>query len=73
MKLKSAAFLPIKHENKVMAIAVAINKKNSDFDFTDIRILEHISVIIYGIIDKMKLYNKLKNNDIKVGETNGNG
>ena len=72
VKLKSAAFLPIKHENKVIAIIVAINKKNSDFDFSDIRILEHISIIIYGIIDKMKLYNKLKIKNIEMGEANGN-
>lgn len=72
VKLKSAAFLPIKHENKVIAIIVAINKKNSDFDFSDIRILEHISIIIYGIIDKMKLYNKLKIKNTEMGEANGN-
>ena len=72
VKLKSAIFLPIKKENNVIAIIAAVNKKNSDFNLSDIKILEHISVIIYGIIDKMALYNKL-NNNIKMGEANGNG
>ncbi|MCR4663203.1 MAG: GAF domain-containing protein, partial [Endomicrobiaceae bacterium] len=73
VKLKSAVFLPVKNENKVTAVVVAINKINSDFDFLDVRILEHISVIIYGIIDKMKFYNKLKFNNMEMGEANGNG
>ncbi len=63
VKLKTAVFLPIKHENKVIAIMVAINKKKFDFNFSDIRLLEHISIIIYAIIDKMNLYNKLKVNN----------
>lgn len=69
--LKTAAFLPVKQDNKVIAIIVAINKKDSIFNFSDIRILEHISIIIYGIIEKMSLYKKLKAN-IKTGEINGN-
>ena len=69
--LKTAVFLPVKHNNKVVAIIVAINKKDSDFNCSDIRILEHISIIIYGIIERMNLYEKLKAN-MKMGESNGN-
>ena len=52
VKLKTAAFVPVKKNNKVIAIIVAVNKKDSDFNCSDIRILEHISIIIYGIIEK---------------------
>ncbi|MBO7431679.1 MAG: GAF domain-containing protein [Elusimicrobia bacterium] len=69
--LKTAAFVPVKQDNTVFAIIVAINKKDSSFNCSDIKILEHISVIIYGIIEKMSLYDKIKGN-IKMGETNGN-
>ena len=62
VKLKSAAFLPIKQEEKVIAIIVAINKKKMDFNCTDMKILGHLSVIIYGIIERMDLYKKLKVN-----------
>jgi len=62
VKLKSAAFLPIKQEEKVIAIIVAINKKKTDFNCTDMKILGHLSVIIYGIIERMDLYKKLKVN-----------
>ncbi len=71
VKLKSAVFLPVKQEDEVIAIVVAINKKNSSFNGTDIKALEHISVIIYGIMERMDLYNKLKAN-VKMGEANGN-
>ena len=69
--LKTAAFLPVKRDNNVFAIIVAINKKDSGFNCSDIRILEHISIIIYGIIERMNLYDKI-NANIKMGETNGN-
>ncbi len=60
VKLKSAIFLPVKKEDEVIAIIVAINKKNSSFNCTDVKALEHISVIIYGIIERMNLYKKIK-------------
>ena len=60
VKLKSAVFLPVKNEDKVIAIVVAVNKKDSSFNCSDVKVLEHISVIIYGIIERMNLYNKLK-------------
>ena len=60
VKLKSAVFLPVKKEDKVIAIVVAVNKKDSSFNCSDVKVLEHISVIIYGIIERMNLYNKLK-------------
>lgn len=69
--LKTAAFLPVKQNNDVFAIIVAINKRDFMFSCSDIKILEHISVIIYGIIERMNLYDKIKGN-IKMGETNGN-
>jgi len=69
--LKSAAFLPVKQNNNVFAVIVAINKKDSVFNCSDIKILEHISVVIYGIIERMSLYDKIKGN-IKMGETNEN-
>ncbi len=62
VKLKTAIFLPIKQENNVIAIMVAINRKNSDFNCTDVKKMEHISVIIYGIIERMNLYKKLNAN-----------
>ena len=62
VKLKSAVFLPVKQGNEVIAIIVAVNKKNSSFNGTDIKVLEHISVIIYGIIERMNLYKKLNAN-----------
>ncbi len=60
VKLKSAVFLPVKQGNDVIAIIVAINKKDSNFNCTDVKALEHISVIIYGIIERMNLYKKIK-------------
>nr|MCR4663346.1 hypothetical protein [Endomicrobiaceae bacterium] len=69
--VKTAAFLPVKQDSKVLAIIVAINKKESGFNCSDIKILEHISIIIYGIIEKMSLYEKI-NANIEMGETNGN-
>ena len=60
VKLKSAVFLPVKNEDKVVAIIVAVNKKDSSFNCSDVKVLEHISVIIYGIIERMNLHNKLK-------------
>lgn len=60
VKLKSAIFLPVKKEDEVIAIIVAINKNNSSFNCTDVKALEHISVIIYGIIERMNLYKKIK-------------
>ena len=69
--LRTAAFLPVKQNNDVFAIIVAINKKDFMFSCSDIKILEHISVIIYGIIERMNLYDKIKGN-IKMGETNEN-
>jgi len=69
--LKTAVFLPVRQDNKVIAILVAVNKKDTNFNCSDIRVLEHISIIIYGIIERMKLYEKLKAN-MKMGETNGN-
>lgn len=71
VKLKSAVFLPVKQEEEVIAIVVAINKRNSSFNGTDVKALEHVSVIIYGIMERMDLYNKLKAN-VKMGEANGN-
>ena len=71
VKLKSAVFLPVKQEEEVIAIVVAINKRNSSFNGTDVKALEHVSVIIYGIMERMNLYNKLKAN-AKMGEANGN-
>ena len=62
VKLKTAIFLPIKQENNVIAIMVAVNRKKSDFNCTDVKKMEHISVIIYGIIERMNLYKKLKAN-----------
>ena len=59
-KISSAVFVPIKKENNVVALAVALNKTDSDFISSDIKILEHISVIIYGIIERATLYNKIK-------------
>ena len=60
VKLKSAVFLPVKQGDEVIAIVVAINKKNSSFNCTDVKALEHVSVIIYGIIERMNLYKKIK-------------
>lgn len=55
VKLKSAIFLPIKQNDKVVAIIVAVNKVNSKFNFSDTKIFEHISIIIYGIIERDNL------------------
>ena len=43
-------------------VNLIINKKKTDFNCTDMKILGHLSVIIYGIIERMDLYKKLKVN-----------
>ena len=71
LKINSAVFVPVMKEHDVVALVAALNKADSDFVRSDIKILEHISVIIYDIIERTNLYNKIKAN-IKMGEANGN-
>jgi transcriptional regulator with GAF, ATPase, and Fis domain len=54
--ISSAVFLPIKRACNLNAALVCVNKFADKIDPEDISVLEHVAVIIGGMLDKIKLY-----------------
>ncbi|MFA7073727.1 MAG: GAF domain-containing protein [Endomicrobiaceae bacterium] len=60
VNVNSAIFSPSKADDKVPAVIVAVNKIGLDFNESDIKVLEHVSIVFLGIIEKIELYSKMK-------------
>lgn len=60
VNVNSAIFSPAKADNNIAAVIVAINKIGMDFTESDMKVLEHISIVILSIIEKIELYSKMK-------------
>jgi len=60
VNVNSAVFSPAKADNNIAAVIVAINKIGMDFTESDMKVLEHISIVVLSIIEKIELYSKMK-------------
>jgi len=60
VNVNSAVFSPSKADDSVAAVIVAVNKIGMDFNDSDIKVLEHISIVLLSIIEKIELYSKMK-------------
>gem|GEM_PF-1442986 len=58
--VSSAAFVPIEHGGNVIGMIVPVNKFGSEISYNDIKIVEHIAVLLSGVIEKVKLYSELE-------------
>ena len=54
--MSSAVFLHVKRANNLNAVMLCVNKFGSKISAEDVTILEHISVILGGIFERMRLY-----------------
>ncbi len=63
LNIKSIVASPILREDNLVAILVTVNKIGMEFSEYDIKTLEQLSIIISCIIEKIKLYNILKDKE----------
>ncbi|MCL2145483.1 MAG: GAF domain-containing protein [Endomicrobia bacterium] len=58
--MSSAVFVPIKHNDGVIGIILPVNKFGSEISDNDVKIVEHIAVLLSGVVEKVKLYSELE-------------
>lgn len=58
--MSSAGFVPIEQNEELIGIIVPVNKFGSEISDNDIKIVEHIAVLLSGVIEKVKLYSELE-------------
>lgn len=58
--IHSAVFVPVENEGNICAFIIAINKFGAPIADNDVNIIEHISVLLSGMISKVKLYSELE-------------
>jgi transcriptional regulator with GAF, ATPase, and Fis domain len=63
LNVKSVVATPILNKSETIAVLVSINKTGLDFSENDIKTLEQLAIIIFDIIEKIKLYNILKDKE----------
>jgi len=54
--MSSAIFLHVKRADNLSAVMLCVNKFGSKINVEDVTILEHISVILGGIFERMRIY-----------------
>lgn len=58
--MSSAVFVPVEQNGKVIGLIVPVNKLGSEISDNDVKIVEHIAVLLSGVIEKVKLYSELE-------------
>ena len=63
MNIKSIVASPIVRDDKLIAILAVVNKTGIEFSEYDVKTLEQLSIIVSCIIEKINLYNILKDEE----------
>ena len=60
MPMSSAVFVPVEQKDTVVGIIIPVNKFGAEISDNDVKIVEHIAVLLAGVIEKVKLYSELE-------------
>lgn len=58
--MSSAIFVPVEQNGGLIGVIVPINKFGSEISDNDVKIVEHIAVLLSGVIEKVELYSELE-------------
>lgn len=58
--MSCAVFVPVELNGEIIGLIVPVNKFGSKISDNDVKIVEHIAVLLSGVIEKVKLYSKLE-------------